>query len=242
MYRKILQCSFAALAMLCLFTLTVVSAQADDLSNPQPVINRSWGGIKTLYQPLTTTNATTQDSTAAARIGKPGVQAYGGSYADQQRWRNLSQAQRNSLIVQAAYNHLLARGGSFSTASAPTGYSCKGWVQAYVVPTASWSVASIPTNNGACRWYTGQYVQIVGYGPTGVTIEGAVPGNIVQTYWPGSGLHTFIIYSTNSAGAYWIDCNYSSNQDTRLRIHYVSYSTFRANSGGCYTVYQVIGG
>lgn len=239
MYRKTLVFAFAALAVLCLSTLAVNSVQADDLSNPQPVINRSWGSIKTLYQPPTFTNVATQDSTSAAQIGKPGVSAFAGTIANQNWWRGLSQGTRNEAICQTAYNHMVSLGGGYNRFSSPSGYNCKTWVQMYVVPNASRGVATIPQSTSWCTWASGQYVQLAGYGPAGLSIRGAERGQIAQASW-GNYPHTMIIWARDAYGVQVIDCN----MDLRggLEIHYITFNDFESRSGGCYRIYQVIGG
>ncbi len=238
MFQKFRLYPFAAVpltAMLCLFILTVNPAQADNNPNPQPVIHSTWGAIKALYRAETPTDQTPEQSS----VQKPGAQAFGGTYADQQRWRSLSQSQRNELICQTAYNHMVSLGGGINRYSSPSGYNCKTWVQGCVVPRASWYVASIPASAGWCRWNSGQYVQIVGYAPAGISINGTSRGQIVQASW-GSYPHTMIIWSRDSYGVWVIDCNYDLRGG--LTIHYISFATFQAKSGGCYTVYQVVGG
>jgi hypothetical protein len=171
-------------------------------------------------------------------VREPGV-GVEASYADQQWWRSLSQGQRNDLIAQKAYDHMVSLGGGVNKFSSPSGYNCKTWVQSYVVPRASRYVASIPANSGPCRWYPGQYVRIVGYGPAGIPINAAVRGQIVQAGGVNS-LHTMIVWLCVSSGVWVIDCNY--NLAGSLTIHYFTYSKFESMTGGCYTVYEVIGG
>jgi len=204
-----------------------ISLTTEQTSNPME-FPTTWGRIKDLYR--------MKDPSERSEIG---LKPMGGTYASQQWWRSLSQGQRNELICQTAYNHMISLGGNVNVFSRSSGYNCKTWVQSYVVPRASQYVAVIPASTSWCTWAAGQYVRIEGYGPAGVSIRGAVRGNIVQSHW-GNYPHTMIIWSQTGSGVWVIDCNY--NLRGGLTIHYISHSNFETISRGCYTVYQVIGG
>lgn len=215
----------------------ITTVQADE-SADQPVVQRpSWGQLKVLYGPEPKT-AETPDQASASGIQKPGAGLYGGTYANQQWWRGLPQNYRNEYICTEAFSEMVALGGGVDQFSRPSGYNCKTWAN-HVVSVASRGVASLPASSSWCRWYSGTYVTVAGYGPSGVNIRGAARGNIVQASW-GKYPHTMIVWLMGGSGLYVIDCN----MDLRggLKIHYISFADFENKSGGCYTVYQVIGG
>lgn len=235
MSRKQLLYPFAAVAMLCLFTPSY-PAQANENPSSQPVTHTTWGAIKALYRAETAAEQSPTPST----IQKPGVGVTWNTSADKTWWKGLSQGQRDAAVLNAAvseYNRLKAEQ---NTNTPYSGYQCKPWAN-HIVPIASRGVAYLPGMASYCMWYPGTYVRAVGYGPAGVTIEGARPGHIVQMQW-GSGPHTAIIYSVDAYGMNWIDSNFHLPYDYRLRIHYIKYSDFHTKSSDCYTVYQVIGG
>jgi len=193
-----------------------------DLLSKDPTAPRVSG------QPSTT-------DTTTRRIDRPLVTPMA-SQADINWWRSMSQVSRNMAVLDAAYANYFYRASlDRQSPYAPWsgGYTCKTWVQQVVVPDASRGVATVPPNNGSCSWYSNCYTTVYTGG-----IRNVGQGMIIQTRW-GGGLHTAIVYARDSNGMWWIDCNWSL--DSRIRIHYVSFSTFNANSGGCYTVYQIGG-
>lgn len=230
--------------MLPAMTLMQIAPSTTPTDGDKPTVHGSWGGLKHRFdgRATTTTPNLTNDQSAVTSdrsMLKGGVGTYSGTAANQVTWRAMSQASRNEAICQKAYSHMTSLGGGINKLSRPSGYNCKTWVQSYVVPGASQGVAEIPTSASWCRWNSGRYVSIVGYGPAGVSINGADRGQIVQASW-GNYPHTMIIWSRDANGVSVIDCN----MDLRggLEIHYISFSSFESISGGCYTVYQVIGG
>lgn len=224
------------LAVLCtaltMMLPAVALSQAPDDQAPPVVRQSSWGQIKVLYRGSRDSN----EVASPFGVQKPGAGTFGGTYADQQWWRSMSQTSRNMAVLYAAYDNYFYRASLDNQSPyAPLsgGHTCKTWVQQVVVPNASRRVASVPANNGSCAWYSNCYVAAWGGG-----IRNVGQGMIIQTRW-GSGLHTAIVYSRGPDGMYWIDCNWAL--DSRIRIHYVSFSTFNWKSGGCYTIYQITG-
>ncbi|MDO8537093.1 MAG: hypothetical protein Q7R94_02510 [bacterium] len=140
------------------------------------------------------------------------------------QWHNWSQGQRNNAIVSRA----LTQNGAY------TGVQCKEWVQ-NVVYSASGGAVWLPLNQpNLYQWYPSPNVWAVPYCPS---IYSASPGSVIQMKW-NSTPHTAIVYSTTGSGMWWIDCNW--NHDTRVTMHFVSYSQFMsATSNSFYTVYYV---
>ncbi len=193
------------------------------------------GEKKDPVSPVTTAITPATDS-SVTRIDRPLVTP-AASQADINWWRSLSQVSRNMSVLNTAYatyNYRASLDNQCPYAPYSGGYTCKTWVQQVVVPNASRGVAVVPTNNGSCSWYSGCYVS-----PWSGGIQNVGQGMIIQTRW-GSGLHTAIVYARDPNGMWWIDCNWGL--DSRIRIHYVTFNTFNANSGGCYTIYQISGG
>ncbi len=193
--------------------------------------------VNKMTEPTATDVQAVTDSSVSG-VQKPGAGNFGGTVANQQWWRSLTQAQRNEAICQEANTEMVALGGGLNKLSRPSGYNCKTWAQ-HVVLVASRNVASLPASTSWSRWAAGQYVNIPGYGPAGMPINGAQRGQIVQASW-GSWPHTMIIWSNDGNGVYVIDCNMDFLGG--LEIHYVTYAKFESTSGGSYTIYQVIGG
>ena len=73
------------------------------------------------------TAVNTQVVTDTSQFQKPGAGNFGGTVANQQWWRSLTQAQRNEAICQEANTEMVALGGGLNKLSRPSGYNCKTW-------------------------------------------------------------------------------------------------------------------
>lgn len=144
-------------------------------------------------------------------------------------WHNLSQTQRNRLILARA-NQDLGRN---------TGLQCKEWVR-QVVKDASGNEVVIPsTRSNNYEWNGHRYV--ASYSRT-CPPRGIAPGHIIQMVWTNqsngvTNPHTAIILSSTSSGMTWIDCNWL--RDERVRIHEVTYEQFERSTGYRFTVYKI---
>jgi len=143
-------------------------------------------------------------------------------------WHNLSQTTRNALIVLSACEDL----------GENTGLSCKEWVRDVVEEASSQSAIIPSTKPNLYQWYAHPYVTATS---ASTSIQNASTGSIIQMKWSlpsgGSTPHTAIIVAHASNGMWWIDCNW--NFDTKVTIHFVSYSLFYQRAGALYTVHYI---
>ncbi len=151
-----------------------------------------------------------------------------GFATDSDWWHGLSQSSRDSIILSKALSHV----------GENTGLQCKEWVRD-VVKEASQNSVTIPaTKPNKYQWYSHPYV----YGiPQPSPVTWATPGSIIQMKWvaPNGNVtpHTAIVKSHTSSGMNWIDCNWDS--DTKVKVHFVSYSSFANAVGSSYTIYFI---
>ncbi len=137
--------------------------------------------------------------------------------ADQAWWRNLSQMERNQVILDRTSRDI----GVY------VGVNCKLWTQR-VVAEASRGVVSVPTT------YPDAYGWTWNYSPYAVRVYADIrtvqPGWIVQmNRWNTSGgvtPHTAIVVGRSSYGLYWVDSNYAVVPDNVVRLHSESFTDF----------------
>lgn len=154
----------------------------------------------------------------------------GGTIADQNWWRNLSQAERNMMI--------LYRAGSYNGSNSYC--NCKTWAR-QVVLEASHNVVNMPqTLPGESGWYFAYSPYFVGMSGG---IRGSAQGTIVQLNWrlnDGSITpHTMIVSGRSSTGVYVIEANWSPKCHVGYR--WISFTDFDSHVVR-YSCYTVIGG
>lgn len=143
-------------------------------------------------------------------------------------WHGLSQSSRDNKILSKGLSHV----------GENTGLQCKEWVRD-VVQEASLDSVTIPaTKPNLYQWYSHPYV----YGiPQPSPIMWAGPGSIIQMKWtaPNGTVtpHTAIVKNHTSTGMNWVDCNW--NGDTKVKVHFVSYTSFANAVGSSYTIYKI---
>lgn len=183
--------------------------------------------VDNIAGPETTISQTTSDSTAAGQ--KPGAQAAGGTIADQNWWRNLSQAERNMSILYKAdsYNNRLGY------------YNCKEWARKVVLEASRNVVylpSTLPNGNG---WYYGYSPYLVGMSGG---IRSSAQGTIVQLNWRlNNGTitpHTMIVASRTGSGINVIEANWSPG---KVAYRWIPFTEFDAKVTR-YSCYFVVGG
>ncbi len=150
--------------------------------------------------------------------------------ASAQTWHQLTQSQRNTLI--------LAQGNVDN--GKMTSYTCKTWVQLRVIPMISGGAVTIPQNRNNYSWFPAPYVYAH---QQPFRIEWSSPGQIVQMQVPNRttgilGPHTAIIASFTSSEVILLDCNWYG--DGKVQYHPVAYNDFyRWVQNYNYTVYTI---
>jgi hypothetical protein len=149
-------------------------------------------------------------------------------------WKGLWQTSRDTLIFWRATSDL-------TNPPKYVGLDCKDWARK-VVSDASQGVVSLPSTSTVSDWTWGAspYVQNVG------SIYGVVSGNIVQMHRNSTGVHTAIVYGNDGKTITWIDSNWSTPPDDKVREHSETIANFisAVTSGGVqkYTAYRITGG
>ena len=144
-------------------------------------------------------------------------------------WHSSSQAYRNSLILNWAWN-------DYGQTFAP---NCKEWVRR-VVKNASGGIVNIPsTNSDNCTWAWSQ--DVWGYNMSRA-IQYAQPGEIVQMrlrYDPW--LHTAIVSSMMSDRVGFIECNVVPKNGGKVGYRELLFSDFYSGANiTCYSIYTIL--
>lgn len=149
-------------------------------------------------------------------------------------WHSMTQSQRNSLIVNRAYQDL----------NIQVGKSCKEWIRDVVLESSGWHV-TIPSNQPAPNdymWYSDPTGQVVGMS---MPIENVAPGHIIQMRLSSGWPHTAIVASKTSTTVTFIESNWDStpsiNSDAVVRTRTITFLQFysKLQNSGSYSVYFV---
>ena len=150
-------------------------------------------------------------------------------------WKNLWQPNRNAAILYRADQ-------DYANPPKYVGLNCKDWARK-VVSDASHGVVNLPstrTDGIDWQWSGSNYVQNQG------SISAAAPGDIVQMHRNSTGIHTAIVMGNDGTNIIWIDSNWSTPEDEKVRVRTESIAGFiaavTAKGVQKYTVYRITGG
>lgn len=142
-------------------------------------------------------------------------------------WHDLTQSQRNRLILNRANQDL----------NRNVGVECKEWVQDVVYGASNGAVYP-PQNRNDYTWQTHRYVYRY---PHPFPISWVEPGQIIQMRWRNRNgatyPHTAIVLDKTSSSMTWIDSNW--NRDTVVKSHVVTFRDFDRQVGSYYNVYEI---